>query len=50
MTAILATRHNPDIKRQYERLLKVGKTKIQALGTSMRKLRPICFSAIKHQY
>ncbi len=49
MAAIVATQHNPDIKRQYERLLKNGKTKMQALGAAMRKLVQICFGVLKHQ-
>lgn len=49
MAAIVATKYNPDIKRQYERLLKAGKTKMQALGAAMRKLVQICFGVLKHQ-
>jgi len=49
MAAIVAIRHNPDIKKQYERLLKAGKTKMQALGAAMRKLVQICFGVLKHQ-
>lgn len=49
MAAIVAIRHNPDIKNQYERLLANGKTKMQALGAAMRKLVQICFGVIKHQ-
>jgi len=49
MAAIVAIQHNPDIKRQYERLLKAGKTKMQALGAAMRKLVQICFGVLKHQ-
>lgn len=49
MAAIVATKHNPDIKKQYERLLKAGKTKMQALGAAMRKLVQICFGVLKHQ-
>ena len=49
MAAIVAIRHNPDIKSQYERLLIKGKTKMQALGAAMRKLVQICFGVIKHQ-
>ena len=43
MAAIVAIQHNPDIKAQYKRLLAAGKTKMQALGTAMRKLVQICF-------
>ena len=49
MAAIVATRHNPDIRRQYERLLKNGKTKKSAIGAAMRKLVQICFGVLKHQ-
>jgi len=49
MAAIVATRHNPDIKQQYERLLKNRKSKMSALGAAMRKLVQICFGVLKHQ-
>ena len=49
MAAIVAIRHNPDIKCQYERLLRRGKTRMSALGAAMRKLVQICFGVIKHQ-
>lgn len=49
MAAIVAIQHNPDIKRQYERLLKNGKSKMAALGAAMRKLVHICFGVLKHQ-
>jgi len=49
MAAIVAIRHNPDIKRQYERLLRHGKSKMSALGAAMRKLVQICFGVLKHQ-
>ncbi len=49
MAAIVAIRHNPEIKNQYERLLVNGKTKMQALGAAMRKLVQIFFGVIKHQ-
>lgn len=49
MAAVVCIRHNPDIKRQYERLLKKGKTKMSALGAAMRKLVHICFGVLKHQ-
>lgn len=49
MAAIVAIRHNPDIKAQYRRLLAAGKTKMQALGAAMRKLVQICFGVLKHQ-
>lgn len=49
MAAIVGIQHNPDIKRQYQRLLKAGKTKMSALGAAMRKLVQICFGVLKHQ-
>ena len=49
MGAVSCIRCNPDIKRQYERLLKNGKTKMSALGAAMRKLVHICFGVLKHQ-
>ncbi len=49
MAAIVAIQHNPDIKQQYERLLKNGKSKMAALGAAMRKLVQICFGVLKHQ-
>jgi len=49
MAAIVAKQCNPDIKAQYQRLVKNGKTHMQALGAAMRKLTQICFGVIKHQ-
>ncbi len=49
MAAVVAIHHNPDVQRQYERLLKNGKTKMSALGAAMRKLVHICFGVLKHQ-
>ncbi len=49
MAAVVAIRYNPDIKDQYERLLKNGKTKMAALGAAMRKLVQICYGVLKHQ-
>jgi len=49
MAAVVSIKHNPDIKRQYERLLKNGKVKMSALGAAMRKLVHICFGVLKHQ-
>jgi transposase len=46
---IAAVRYKPDIKAQYERLTKKGKTKMSALGAAMRKLVQICFGVLKHQ-
>lgn len=49
MAAIVASQYNPDIICQKKRLLKSGKTKMQALGAAMRKLVKICFGVLKHQ-
>ena len=49
MPALVAIKHNPDIKAQYERLLANGKCKMQAVYAAMRKLVHICFGVIKHQ-
>jgi len=49
MAAIVATKYNPDIRCQYERLLKNGKSKKSAIGAAMRKLVQICFGVLKHQ-
>lgn len=49
MAAVVAIQHNPDIKDQYARLLRHGKTKMCALGAAMRKLVHICFGVLKHQ-
>ena len=49
MAAVVAGSHNPDIKRQKERLLNAGKTTMQALCAAMRKLAQICFGVVKHQ-
>jgi transposase len=49
MAAIVASQYNPAIKAQKERLLKNGKTKMQALGAAMRKLVHQCFAVLKYQ-
>jgi len=49
MAAISALQYNPDIKKQNQRLLKNGKSKMSALCAAMRKLVHICFGVIKHQ-
>ena len=49
MAAIVAKRYNPDIKRQYDRLLRNGKSRMSAIGAAMRKLVQICFGVLKHQ-
>jgi len=49
LAAVVATKHNPDVRAQYQRLLKAGKTKMQAIGAAMRKLVQICYGVLKHQ-
>jgi transposase len=49
MVAVVAIRHNPDVRALYERLLRRGKTKLSALCAAMRKLVHICFGVIKNQ-
>jgi hypothetical protein len=49
LAAVAASRFNPDINAQKHRLLKNGKTKMQALGATMRKLILICFAVIASQ-
>lgn len=49
MAAVVSTRHNPDIRQQYQRLLHSGKPKMSAIGAAMRKLVQICFGVLKHQ-
>jgi transposase len=49
MAAIVAGQHNPDIKAQKSRLVRHGKTKMQAVGAAMRKLAQICFGVVKNQ-
>ena len=43
MVAVVATRLNPDVRAQYQRLLARGKSKMAALGAAMRKLVHLCF-------
>ena len=49
MAAVAASQHNPDIKKQKNRLLAQGKSRMAALGAAMRKLVQICFGVIKNQ-
>lgn len=49
MAAIVASTYNLDIVAQKQRLLKSGKTKMEALCAAMRKLVQICFGVVKHQ-
>ena len=47
MAAVVATRLNPDIRAQHERLIGRGKCKMAALGAAMRKLVHLCFGVLK---
>lgn len=49
MPAIVASRVNPDVRAQYNRLVAAGKSKMSALGAAMRKLVHICFGVLKNQ-
>jgi len=49
MAAVVAIRHNPDVRSLYLRLLAKGKSKMSALGAAMRKLVHIMFGVLKHQ-
>jgi transposase len=49
MGALVATRHNPQIKEFYERMLSAGKPKKVALVACMRKLLLILNAVLKHR-
>lgn len=49
MGAVVATRYNPLIRQQYERLVERGKAKMSALGAAMKKLVQIAYGVLKHQ-
>lgn len=49
MAAVVAIRHNPDVRALYQRLRARGKSKMSALGAAMRKLVHICYGVLKHQ-
>ncbi len=49
MAALVATRHNPQVKDFYERLLAAGKAKKVALVACMRKLLIILNAVLKHR-
>lgn len=49
MAAVVAIRHNRDIRAHYQRLVRRGKAKMAALGAAMRKLVHICYGVLKHQ-
>jgi len=48
MTAIVLIQHNPDVKKQCERLFINGKSKVSAPGVTKWKLVQICFGVLKH--
>jgi transposase len=48
MAAVVAIRHNPDVRALYERLRARGKAKMSALCAAMRKLVHICFGVLKN--
>lgn len=49
MAAVVAIRHNPDVRALYQRLRDSGKSKMSAIGAAMRKLIHICYGVLKHQ-
>ena len=49
MGALVAARHNPTIRRFYERLVATGKPKKVALVACMRKLLTILNAVLKHR-
>lgn len=49
MAAISAIQWNVDVAAHNRRMIEQGKTKMEALGASMRKLVHICFGVIKNQ-
>ncbi len=49
IAALVATRHNPQLKGFYERLLAAGKAKKVALVACMRKLLIILNAVLKHR-
>jgi transposase len=49
MAAVVASRHNLQLRAQYQDLLRRGKAKMSALGALMRKLLHIAFGILKHE-
>lgn len=49
MAAVSATQCNADVARLNRRMIVRGKSKMQAIGASMRKLVHICFGVLKNQ-
>ena len=46
MPTVTATQCNPHIKASYERMLKMGKCKMSALGCAMRKMVHLCYGVV----
>jgi transposase len=49
MAAVVASRRNPQLRAQYQALLKAGKSKMSALGALMRRMVHIAFGILKHR-
>ncbi|NOX28281.1 MAG: IS110 family transposase [Gammaproteobacteria bacterium] len=49
IASVSAIKCNPVIQRHYLQLVARGKTKMAALGATMRKMVHICFGVLKHQ-
>ncbi len=49
MAAVVATRHNSELRQIYQALLAAGKSKMSALGALMRRLLHIAYGVLKHQ-
>lgn len=48
MAALVASRHNPQLRNVYLDLIRRGKSKMSALGALMRRLVHIAFGILKH--
>lgn len=49
LPAVVAAKHNPQVKAIYLRMLAKGKSKMSAIGAAMRKLAHLCFGVIHSQ-
>lgn len=49
MAAVVAIRHNPELRQVYRALLAAGKSKLCALGALMRRLVHIAYGVLKHE-
>lgn len=49
MAAVVASQHNPPLRKVYLELIARGKAKMSALGALMRRLVHIAFGMLKHQ-